>query len=106
MLERIFSAAQNLAINDADVLFPADQVGASAIKPTPQLVQQLMFQCVSCAAILIVCYLAGKWTIPNAKLERILHTILRTNPARFATTQTVTERIEKKLNALLAINGS
>jgi hypothetical protein len=106
MLERIFSAAQNLAINDADVLFPADQVGASAIKPSPQQIQQLMFQCVSCAAMLVVCYLAGRWTIPPEKLEKILHTILRTNPARFATTQTVIERIEEKLNALLAIKGS
>jgi hypothetical protein len=103
LLERIFSAAQNVAINDADVLFPAEQVAHATVRPTPEQVQHLMFQCVSCAALLIVCYLAGKWTIPARKLEKILQTILRTNATQFVTTQSIMMRIEERLNTLLAL---
>jgi hypothetical protein len=101
LLEMIFSAAQNVAVDDANILFPVEQVRASAVKPTPQQIQQLMFQCVSCAALLIICHLAGKWVIPKDKLEKILTTILKTNPAKFSSTQAIMAQIEEKLIALL-----
>jgi hypothetical protein len=101
MLEKIFSAAQNVAVDDADILFPADQLMMSAVKPTPQQMQQLMFQCVSCAALLIICHLTGKWAIPSEKLAKILATILQANPARFASTRGIMGQIEERLASLL-----
>jgi hypothetical protein len=101
LLEKIFSSAQNVTVNDADILFPADQVSTSAVVPSPQHVQQLMFQCVSCAALLIICYVAGKWEIPKEKLMPILATILKTNPVKFPSTQAILAQTEERLHELL-----
>jgi hypothetical protein len=103
LLERIFIAAQNLAINQAEVLFPVDQAKDVAVQPTPQQVQQLMFQCVTYAALLIVCYVAGEWDLPEGKVGLILSTILRTNSSRFASTQSTMGKVEALLMELLAI---
>jgi hypothetical protein len=99
LLEKIFSAAQNVALNS--FLFPADQVAASAVVPSPQHVQQLMFQCVSCAALLIICYVTGKWEFPKEKVAPILATVLKSSPAKFPSTQTIMAQTEEKLHALL-----
>jgi hypothetical protein len=101
LLERIFSAAQSVALEDADILFPPEQVRISLIQPSTKQVQTLMFQCVSCAALLIVSYLAGKWKLPKDKLAKLMETILKTNPPRFASTQLIMSHIEERLNTLL-----
>jgi hypothetical protein len=101
LLERIFSAAQSVAVDDADILFPADQLRESALKPSPQQVQLIMFQCVSCAALLIISYLAAKWQMPKEKLAKVVDIILKTNPPKFASTQVIMAQIKERLNALL-----
>jgi hypothetical protein len=104
LLERIFSAAQNIgAIYHAEVLFPFDPAKEATFRPTPQQVQQLMFQCVSLAALLIVCYVAGKWTIPEGKLGLILSTILRTSAPKYTSTQNIMSKVEDLLAQLLSI---
>jgi hypothetical protein len=100
LLERIFSAGQVVAINNADILFPEAQVRESSVKPTPEQVQQTMFQCVTCASLLIVGYIAARWTLPEGKLRLIVDTILQTNPAKFASTQCLIEQIKRLLDGL------
>jgi len=104
LLERIFGAAQNLALNSAEVLFPDCQVQESSIKPSPQQIQQIMFQCVSYAALLIVCYLEARWTIPDSKVELIISTTLQSNPPKFMSTQTVVSHIHQLLTELLSLS--
>jgi hypothetical protein len=102
LLERIFSSAQNLAIGLAEMLFPVEQVEGAAVKPTQEQIQQVMFQCVSCAALLIVCYVAGKWSIPEPKVKLIIATILKTTPPTFVTTQAIMAKVETTLAAIVS----
>ena len=101
LLETIFSSAQNLVINSAEILFPPEQLSESKVKPSAQQVQQLMFQCVFCAALLVVCYVAGQWDIPEHKLGLILSTILKANTTRFETTRNAMSEVEVLLTNLL-----
>lgn len=101
LLERIFSAAQNLVIGSADVLFPPEVTKTALVQPNPQQVQQLMFQCVSCAALLIVCYVAGQWQIPDQRLSLILSTILKTSAFKYESSRTIIANVESTLNQLL-----
>jgi hypothetical protein len=102
LLERIFSSAQNLAIGLGEMLFPIENIEGATVKPNQEQIQQVMFQCVSCAALLIVCYVAGKWVIPEDKVRLIIGTILRTTPARFVTTQTIMANVEAILGGLVS----
>lgn len=104
LLERIFSAAQNLVINHAEVLFPPATLQQSELKPDPQQVQQIMFQCVSCAALMIVCYVSGEWSVPQSKLAIILSTIMTTNPSKYNTTKGIMKQIEDTMTQLLSLN--
>jgi hypothetical protein len=104
ILERVFSAAQNLAINSAEVLFPEEQVREAPTKPTAQQIQQIMFQCVSYAALLIVCYLGARWAIPYPKLEVIIATALQTNPPKFVSTQTALGHVQQLVAELLTLS--
>jgi hypothetical protein len=101
LLERVFVAAQVLAIDQADVLYPREQVSEGGIRPDGQQIQQRLFQCVSCAALLIVCYVLGKWRMPPGKMALLLSTILRASSAKFVTTQRIMEQIEKEVRGLL-----
>ncbi|OHT13161.1 hypothetical protein TRFO_16830 [Tritrichomonas foetus] len=103
LLERIFSSAQNLVINHAEVLFPPDKLEDANFKPEPQQVQQIMFQCVSCAALLLVCYVSCEWQISPNKLNTILSTIMKTNPSKFASTQNIMNKIQESLLRLLSM---
>jgi hypothetical protein len=96
LLERIFIAAQVLVINQAEVLYPGERNGLS-----PQQMQQRMFQCVSCAALMIVCYIAGRWRIPTEKMGIMISTIMKTNPAKFVSAQNVMARVEREVAELL-----
>ena len=101
LLERIFSAAQNLVINSAEVLFPMEVTKDAAVQPNAQQVQQLMFQCVSCAALLIVSYVAGQWKIPEAKLALIMSTILKTSAFKYESSRAIMGHVEAALTQLL-----
>lgn len=103
MLERIFSAAQNLLISHSEVLFPQDTLVSANFTPTPAQIQQIMFQCVSCAALLLLCYICSEWEIPKQKLNLVLATILKTNPSKFNSTQQVMARVEDCLMKLLSL---
>jgi hypothetical protein len=103
LLERIFSSAQNLAIGFAEMLFPQDRLQKATVKPTQEHLQRLMFQCVSCAALLIVCYVAGKWTIPEPKSRAIVSTILKTGPIKYISTQRIMAQVENHISTLLSI---
>jgi hypothetical protein len=105
LLERVFSAAQNLAVNSAEVLFPEDQLKDASIRPTAQQIQQIMFQCVSYAALLIACYLGARWTVPESKLDLIAATALQINPPKFLSTQSVVGHIQRLFAELLALSG-
>jgi hypothetical protein len=105
LLERIFIAAQVLAIDHAALLYPVQQIKEGGVRPTPLQIQQRMFQCVSCAALLIVCYIAVRWKIPEAKLGMIVGAILRTNLSRFTSTQNIMAHVERMLVSLLALRG-
>jgi hypothetical protein len=103
LLEKIFSAGQVLAINQAEVLFPPDQVQQAAIKPTAEQVQQTMFQCVTCAALLVVSYVASRCVIPEEKLRIVIDTIFKTNPPKFASTQLILMQAQQSLTDLLLL---
>jgi hypothetical protein len=91
LLEKVFSAAQFLIINGADVL------------TTKGRRQQVMFQCVSYAALLVFCYVAGEWDIPVAKAKVILDTIVRANGIRFMSTMEIMRRAEVAITRLLGL---
>ena len=101
LLERIFSSAQSLVIDSAEILFPAEDIKDAPVKPNGQQVQQIMFQCVSCAAMLIMCYIAGEWKIPEPKLTQMLSAIMRMSASRYETTRTIMSEAETLLNNLL-----
>jgi hypothetical protein len=103
LLERIFSSAQNLAISLAETFFPPDRLQSAGVKPNQEQIQQFMFQCVSCAALLIVCYVTGKWKIPEEKSKLIITTILKTSPVKFVSTQAIMARAETYLGTLVSI---
>jgi hypothetical protein len=106
LLEKIFSAGQVLAINHADVLFPAEQLGQSAVQPNPEQIQHTMFQCVTCAALLVVAYIAARWQIPPEKLRLIITTIFKTNPSKFISAQTVMSNAQGLLIECLVADQS
>ena len=87
LLEKIFSGAQNLVMSHASVLFQQDLIESANIKPQPQQFQQALFQCITYAALILTCYIAGKFSVPKEKLEIIIATIIKTNPPRFVSTQ-------------------
>jgi hypothetical protein len=101
LIEKIFSAGQVLAINHADGLFPADQVQQAEVTPTSVQVQQTMFQCVTCATLLVASYVASRHVIPEGKLRMIIDTIFQTNPPKFASTQSVMTQVRELLTNLL-----
>ena len=101
LLERIFSSAQSIVINSAEVLFPAEDLKESPVKPNGQQVQQIMFQCVSCAALLILCYIAGEWKIPEPKLTQMLSTVMRMSASKYETTRNIMGTAENLLHTLL-----
>ncbi|OHT09057.1 hypothetical protein TRFO_04623 [Tritrichomonas foetus] len=105
LLERIFSSAQNLVINHAEVLFPPEKITHAPYRPEPQQVQQIMFQCVSCAALLLVCYVSCEWAIPQDKLNLVLSTIMKTNPSKFTSTQNIMNSIQESLTLLISMIG-
>lgn len=105
LLERIFSSAQNLIINHAEVLFPQNTLENAHFQPEPPQVQQIMFQCVSCAALLLVCYVSCEWSIPKDKLDLITSTIMKTNPSKFTSTQNIMNKIQESLMHLIEIIG-
>ena len=103
LLERIFSSAQNLIINHSEILFPAEKMANVSFQPQPNQVQQIMFQCVSCAALLLVCYVSCKWSIPQDKLNLILSTIMKTNQLKFASTQSIMNGVQDSLSKLITL---
>lgn len=103
LLERIFSSAQNLVIKNSEVLFHSESASDSVWKPEPQQIQQVMFRCVSCAALLLTCYISCRWEIPKEKMDQILSTIFRTNPSKFIATDETIERIKQSILQLISI---
>ncbi|OHT06165.1 hypothetical protein TRFO_25859 [Tritrichomonas foetus] len=75
-----------------------------AWRPEPPQVQQIMFQCVSCAALLLTCYVSCRWKIPDDKMEQILATIFKTNPSKFTTTAATIEAIKTSILQLISIS--
>jgi hypothetical protein len=102
LLERVFIAAQVLAIDQAEVLYPVEQVSESALSPDPHQVQQRLFQCVSCAALLVLCYVASKWRIPPKKLAVMVPAILQANRAKFVSTASIMAQVGRTMAELLA----
>lgn len=105
LLERIFSSAQNLVIKNSEVLFHSE-ISNTEWKPEPQQIQQVMFRCVSCAALLLTCYISCRWEIPKDKMDQILTTIFRTNPPKFAATDETIEKIKQSIMRLISITES
>jgi hypothetical protein len=102
LLEKVISSAQNLAIGLAEMLFPPEKIERGVIKPTQEQIQQIMFQCVSCAALLIVCYVFGRAEIPEAKARLMVATILKTTPPKYVSTQEIMGRAEAILGELVS----
>jgi hypothetical protein len=106
LLERIFSAGQVLAINHADALFPPDQLAQAAVRPAPKQTQETMFQCVTCAAVLIMGYVASRWRIPPEKLGMVVATLFKTSPSRYISAQAVMSRAQALFTNLLLTNST
>lgn len=102
LLERIFSSAQNLVISHSEVLFHQDQESENSFRPDPIQIQQIMFQCVSCAALLLTCYVSCRWNIPKDKMNEILITIFKTNPSKFQSTESTTEIVRRTILQLIS----
>ena len=101
LLERIYSSAQNIVINNAEVLFPPEKLQEAKLQPQPQQVQQVMFQCVTCAALILVCYVSCQWNIPSDKLPKMLSTIMNTNPSKYSSTNAIMNNTLDLLDQLL-----
>ena len=103
LLEHIYSAAQNIVFNHADILFPQEQMSKASDKPDPEMKQKILFQAVTFGALLLVCYISGKWTIPQDKVQIIVDTIMKTNISSYASTQNIIDEIDKSIRKLLEL---
>jgi hypothetical protein len=106
LLERIFRTGQVLAINQADVLFPQELLDESLVKPNPQQIQQTMFQCVTCAALLIATYIASRWHFPPEKLRLMISMLFKTSQSKYISTQPIMSNANALLTALLFPNSN
>jgi hypothetical protein len=101
LLERIFSSAQNLVITSTDVLTIGSQTNEAGFKPRESQVQQIMFQCVSYGALLVLCYISAGWKIPEDKVRSILSTILKAGQRKFASTEQMLAPVDLIMDHLL-----
>ena len=102
LLEKIFSSAQNLVMSSSDVLLPSSELSRANYKPNPQQVQQIMFQCVSSAALLVLCRVCSEWTIPEEKVKKMVTAILKANQPKYVSTQKILDNVESCLLNILS----
>ncbi|EAY09500.1 hypothetical protein TVAG_102490 [Trichomonas vaginalis G3] len=103
LLEHIYSAAQNLVIKYSEFQLPSTQLSKNEIKPDPNQTQQILFLSVSFAALLLLCYIASRYKIPESKIQIILDIIIKTNPTKYQSTKTIINDISNSLKTILAL---
>lgn len=101
ILEKILSSAQSLVIKHSEVLLPNDDITKANFQIDKKQIETIGFQCVSLAALLFVCYISSRWTIPNDKITKIVSAILMTNPPKYISTKNIFDKIEVLLKQLL-----
>ena len=101
ILEKIFSSAQNLVISSSDVLLPTSQLSDAGYRPDSQQIQQIMFQCVSSAALLVLCRVCSEWNISDDKIQRMVTSILKANQPKYVSTQKILDGVEESLLKVL-----
>ena len=99
LLEHIYSAAQNIVLGHAYILFPAEKIAKSEIKPDQAMMQQILYQTVKFAALLLLCYISGRWTIPSDKIQIIINTVM--TPSKYESTMKIVDEISATLGKLL-----
>ena len=99
LLEHIYSAAQNIVLGHAYILFPAEKIAKSEIKPDQVMIQQILYQTVKFAALLLLCYISGRWTIPSDKIQIIINTVM--TPSKYESTMKIVDEISATLGKLL-----
>ncbi|KAH0795286.1 hypothetical protein GPJ56_000735 [Histomonas meleagridis] len=102
ILEKVISLAQSHVVSHSDVLFPKDEILQSKIRPDQKQIEGITFQCVSFAALLIVCYICSKYKMPEDKVQKIISTIFIANPPKYASTKVIKDQIEELYKQLIS----
>lgn len=101
LLERIISTAQSLVFEKASGVVVQENQGQIF---GPLLPQQVLFQAVPCASLLVLCYVAANWGIPELKIRKTLETIVETCIPRFQTSQESFNQILQEVQKLLSLS--
>lgn len=104
ILENIFSSAQNLVMHSTDILAPVSRPDSDCYQPETQQLQQIMFQCVSYAALLLLCNVCSEWRIPDDKVALMIATIVKAMPPKYLTTQAYMKNIELLIQKMISLN--
>ncbi|KAH0792656.1 hypothetical protein GPJ56_003490 [Histomonas meleagridis] len=102
VLEKVISLAQSHVVVHSDVLLPKEQLIKSKVRPAQKQIEGLLFQCVSFAALLIVCYICSNYSIPTDKLKKIISTIYIANPPKYASSKAIMNNVEKLYEQLIS----
>jgi hypothetical protein len=100
LLEQIFSSAQKLVMEYHEILSMSLNHSLIAVERAEDHVQQILFQCVSYAAMIITCSVCSEWKLPDAKVKIILETVMKSNQAKFVTTAAILPKVEQILTIL------